>query len=127
MKAVPSGHRSGTNSGSWVNEEFRERFEERFYTRAGLIDTMPGFVFNQLLRPTRPGTPYVVLTVWEDLESFQAWVGSEEFRQGHARSGTLPSAAFDRKNELEIHQIILDSRDPDLEVDAPIELETPHG
>ena len=111
----------------YVNPDFAEAFEARFRDRARLVDTMPGFIHNQLLRPTRPGAPYVVLTLWEDLASFQAWVGSDGFKKGHARSGTLPKAAFDRTNELEIHQIILDSRDPDLEPDAPMVLETPHG
>jgi heme-degrading monooxygenase HmoA len=111
----------------YVTPEYRDRFEARFRDRAGLVDAMPGFVFNQLLRPTRPDAPYVVLTVWEDLASFQAWVGSDAFKQGHARSGTLPKEAFSRRNELEIHQIVLDSRDPDLEPEAPFEVEAPHA
>ncbi len=111
----------------YVHPEFHERFEERFRDRARLVDAMPGFVFNQLLRPTRPGAPFVVLTLWQDVESFHAWVGSESFKEGHARSGTLPKEAFERRNELEIHQIILDSRDPDLEADAPLHLEAAHA
>jgi len=107
----------------FVNPAFHEAFEERFRSRAGLVDTMPGFLFNQLLRPAKEGDPYVVLTYWERYEDFRAWTQSEAFRKGHARSGTLPKAAFDKPNKLEIHQVVLDSREPDLEVEAPLKLE----
>lgn len=111
----------------YVNASFHEAFEARFRNRARLVDGMPGFVFNQLLRPARPDDPYVVLTFWETYEAFQNWTESDAFREGHARSGSLPKAAFDRKNKLEIHQVILDSRDPGLVADAPISLEAAHG
>ena len=111
----------------YVNPVFTEAFEERFRDRAGLVDTMPGFSFNQVLRPTKVGDPYIVLTFWESLGDFQAWVGSDAFKEGHAKSGSLPRAAFDRKNDLEIHQVIQDSRDPELVAGAPITLESAHG
>ncbi|MEM7737550.1 MAG: antibiotic biosynthesis monooxygenase [Deinococcota bacterium] len=110
----------------YVNPDFADAFETRFKERAGLVDTMPGFLFNQVLRPTKEGDPYVVFTFWETLEHFQAWVRSDEFKQGHAKSGSLPKEAFSQTNKLEIHQVIQDSRDPDLVVDAPVSLETAH-
>ncbi len=99
----------------YVAPEFAEQFEERFRTRSGLVDGMPGFVWNKVLRPVKPGDPYVVLTLWESRSAFDAWVQSDEFVKGHARSGTLPSEAFTRKNELELHEVLLDSSQPDLE------------
>lgn len=111
----------------FVTPEFSDAFEGRFRERAGRVDTMPGFLFNQVLRPTKVGDPYIVLTLWESIEHFQAWVGSDAFKEGHAKSGSLPRAAFGRKNELEIHQVIQDSRDPELVAGAPITLETAHG
>jgi len=107
----------------YANPAFAEAFEERFRTRTGLADEMPGFLFNQLLRPAKEGDPYVVLTYWESYGAFKAGTEPDGFDEGQARSDTLPEAAFDKPNQLEIHQIIRDSRDPNLEVEAPLELE----
>ncbi|MQA92291.1 MAG: antibiotic biosynthesis monooxygenase [Gemmatimonas sp.] len=103
----------------YVAPEFAERFEGRFRERAGLVDKMPGFISNQVLRPVNPGDPYVVLTWWESREAFRAWTESEEFRVGHARSGTLPKEAFTGPNKLEIHEVIQDSSRPELEPEPP--------
>lgn len=109
----------------YVNSNFYEAFEERFHTRAGLGDTMPGFLLNQLLRPAREGDPYMVLTYWERHEGFRAWTQSASFKE-HARSGTLPKAVFDKPNRLDVYQVVLDSREPNLEVRAPLRLEAAH-
>ena len=34
------------------------------------------------------------MTLWESRAAFDAWVKSDEFVKGHARSGTLPEEAF---------------------------------
>ena len=93
----------------FVKPEFAEPFEAAFAARAGMVDRMPGFVSNQVLRPTKPGDPYVVLTFWESREAFEAWTSSDAFRQGHARSGSLPREAFAGPNQLEVHEVIQDS------------------
>jgi heme oxygenase (mycobilin-producing) len=98
----------------FVHPDFAAQFEETFRTRARLVDQMPGFVSNQLLRPVNSGDPYIVLTVWASRADFEAWVRSDAFRQGHARSGTLPKAAFTGPNKLELHEIILDTSRPEL-------------
>jgi heme-degrading monooxygenase HmoA len=102
----------------FVAPEYAEAFEERFRTRARLVDGMPGFISNQVLRPTHPDDPYVVFTLWESRAHFEAWTSSDAFRQGHARSGTLPKEAFTAPNKLEIHEVFLDSSRPDLEDEA---------
>ena len=107
----------------FVAPEYTQAFEERFRTRAGLVDGMPGFISNQLLRPVNEGDPYIVLTFWESRSHFEAWVNSEAFVKGHARSGTLPKAAFTAPNKLEIHEVVLDSSRPDLEPE-PLRYET---
>lgn len=89
-----------------VKPEFTEQFEERFRNRAGLVDGMPGFIRNEVLRPTKQGDPYIVLTYWESLETFRNWTESEAFREGHARSGSLPREAFNGPSVLEIHEIL---------------------
>ena len=89
----------------YVNPDHTEAFEERFKNRRGLVDNMPGFINNYVLRPTKEGDPYVVLTFWESQEAFEGWVNSPEFKQGHARSGTMSKDAFPRKNEMEMHEV----------------------
>ncbi len=98
----------------FVNPDYADLFEENFRNRAGLVDRMPGFVSNQLLRPVNPGDPYIVLTVWESREHFENWVRSDAFRLGHARSNTLPPEAFTAPSKLELHEIVLDTSRPDL-------------
>ncbi|MCD0169006.1 antibiotic biosynthesis monooxygenase [Deinococcus sp. 23YEL01] len=90
----------------YVKAEYHDAFEQRFRDRAGLVDGMPGFIANHVLRPTRDGDPFVVLTFWESQEAFEAWTTSDAFRQGHARSGTLPKDAFSGPNVLEIHEVV---------------------
>lgn len=89
-----------------VNPEHTAAFEEAFAARAGLVDQMPGFVSYQLLRPATEGAPYVVMTTWESESSFRAWTESDDFKQGHARSGTLPKETFLGRPVLETFEII---------------------
>lgn len=103
-----------TSNRIFVNPQFEAAFEDNFRNRAGLVDTMPGFIRNLLLRPVNPGDPYIVLTMWDSRAAFEAWVRSPEFVQGHARSGTLPKDVYSAPNQLELHQVILDSSEPDL-------------
>ena len=93
----------------FVAKEFTAQFEERFRTRAHLVDGMPGFLSNMVLRPTADGDPYVVLTMWESNEAFQNWVNSDSFMKGHARSGSLPAEAFSGPNKIEVHEVFLQS------------------
>lgn len=92
-----------------VNPAFAAAFEERFRHRAGEVDTMPGFIRNIVLRPVSPDDPYVVMTMWESRQAFDAWTQSDAFRRGHARSGTLPAEAFRGPSRLETYDAFLDS------------------
>jgi heme-degrading monooxygenase HmoA len=92
-----------------VNPEYKDRFEERFTNRAREVDKMPGFVRNQVLRPGNSDDPYIVLTVWQSKADFEAWVNSEAFQKGHAKSGTLPREAFLGHSKLETFEVILDT------------------
>ena len=98
----------------YVKPEYAEAFEQRFRERAGLVDQMPGFVSNQVLRPVNDGDPYVVFTIWNSRQDFLNWVRSDAFVKGHAQSGTLPKDAFSRSNQLEMHEVVQDSTRPDL-------------
>ena len=98
----------------YVNPNYAEQFEENFRNRVGLVDKMQGFISNQVLRPVKAGEPYIVLTVWQSRADFDVWVQSDAFKQGHARSGSLPREAFTQPSYIELHEIIQDSTRPDL-------------
>lgn len=98
----------------YVSMEYADAFEQRFRERAGLVDQMPGFISNQVLRPVNEGDPYVVFTVWNSRQDFLNWVRSDAFLKGHAQSGTLPKEAFFKSNVLEMHEVVQDSSRPDL-------------
>jgi len=60
--------------------------EERFAKRASEVETMPGFLGFELLRPVEGETRYFVYTRWESEEAFRAWVESAAFTRGHAQA-----------------------------------------
>jgi len=101
----------------FVHADYAAALETAFRNRARQVDQMPGFVSNQVLRPTRPGDPYIVLTTWESQAHFEAWLNSEAFRQSHARLGGLPHTAFSQPHAVEVHEIILDTGRPDLAIE----------
>ncbi len=94
-----------------VNPDHADAFENVFAKRAGLVDGMDGFISYQLLRPTQDGAPYIVMTYWESKEKFIAWTESDEFKQGHAQSGTLPGDAFLGHPQIEVHQVVQSTDD----------------
>jgi len=103
----------------YVAKEYADDFEQRFREGAGLVDQMPGFVSNQVLRPVNDGDPYVVFTIWNSRQDFLNWVRSDAFVKGHAQSGTLPKEAFSKSNVLEMHEVVQDSSRPDLTAEPP--------
>lgn len=68
------------------NPEYVERFEMLFSSRVHAIDRMPGFLGMEVLKCTERDKPYLVVSRWKDEQSFQAWVGSPEFHEGHKRA-----------------------------------------
>ena len=65
--------------------EYVERFEELFGSRTKQIDTMPGFVDMQVLRPSKSEDAYLIVSHWESEDSFKSWTKSETFLEGHKR------------------------------------------
>ena len=68
-----------------VPEQMRETLEQRFANRAGEVDKMDGFEHFELLRPVEGQDAYLVYTRWASRESFEAWLSSQAFGQGHAQ------------------------------------------
>ena len=60
--------------------------EERFARRAAEVESMPGFLGFELLRPVEGESRYFVYTRWESEEAFRAWVESPAFTRGHAQA-----------------------------------------
>lgn len=78
---------------------YRERFECLFCSRARAIDRMPGFIEMHVLKSTGEQDPYLVVSYWKDRASFEAWVGSPEFIEGHKRGFEDLRAAKERGEE----------------------------
>jgi heme-degrading monooxygenase HmoA len=70
-----------------VPEGMGPHLEERFAKRASEVETMPGFLGFELLRPVEGETRYFVYTRWETEDDFQNWVKSSAFTRGHAQAG----------------------------------------
>ncbi|MCB0724972.1 MAG: antibiotic biosynthesis monooxygenase [Ignavibacteriae bacterium] len=66
------------------DDSYRDRFEELFKSRKHAIDRMPGFKEMEVLKP-KDGNVYLIMSHWENEESFKNWTGSEEFLEGHKR------------------------------------------
>ena len=60
-----------------------DELAHRFAARAGAVDGADGFEGFELLKPTDDRDQWLVLTRWRDQESFDAWVGSQSFADGH--------------------------------------------
>src|SRR5580693_3573532 len=60
-----------------------DELARRFAARAGAVDDQDGFEGFELLRPTDERTTWLVLTRWRDEASFDAWLYSPAFGQGH--------------------------------------------
>jgi heme-degrading monooxygenase HmoA len=60
-----------------------DELARRFAARAGAVDSQPGFEGFELLKPTDERTTWLVVTRWQDEESFRAWMTSPAFGQGH--------------------------------------------
>jgi heme oxygenase (mycobilin-producing) len=80
-----------------VSDEGRPLFEYRFKNRAGLIEEVPGFLAIRVLRPLDSDT-YVIMTIWEDRQSFLGWQDSKQYQKAHEKRGT--EEGIDAKKDL---------------------------
>lgn len=60
-----------------------EEMVRRFAARAGAVDHFDGFEGFELLAPTDGRNVYLVVTRWQDEASYDAWIGSEDFKGAH--------------------------------------------
>lgn len=89
-----------------VDPERADELAQRFAARAGQVDNQAGFEEFQLLRPTDQRNTWLVYTRWRDKESFEAWVNSPAFMQGHARpqGSTTPVATHSELWTFDVEQ-----------------------
>ena len=85
-----------------------KEFESLFFSRNPAdakypITEQPGFIRSDLLRPSNK-EPYIVLTYWESLESFETWTNSDSFKEAH--SGRARTEIYAGRPNLEIHEVI---------------------
>jgi heme-degrading monooxygenase HmoA len=66
-------------------DEYREKFESLMRTRAGAIDTMPGFQRMEVLKPVDHMHDYLIISHWDSEEYFNEWTRSSQFKEGHRR------------------------------------------
>lgn len=81
-----------------------EEFEKRFQERAQLVEDREGFVQLEVLRPA-DADRYVVLTHWESEADFEAWTGSEAFREAHSRES--PEGLVEGHPTIEKHDVVI--------------------
>jgi heme-degrading monooxygenase HmoA len=67
--------------------EAGDELAHRFAARAGAVDGADGFEGFELLKPTDDRTQWLVITRWRDEASFDAWVSSPSFAEGHRGTG----------------------------------------
>lgn len=87
-----------------------EQLEARFAARAGAVESSPGFLGFQLLRPTAGESRYFVVTHWESEEAFAAWRDGDA-RAAHATpEGEAPRRPVATGADLLEFEVVLDVR-----------------
>jgi heme oxygenase (mycobilin-producing) len=75
--------------------------EKRFASRHGSVDSAPGFLGFELLRPVKGENRYFVYTKWESEEAFQAWASGPAV-EAHAGQRANPVATGASLLEFEV-------------------------
>ncbi|PKW13878.1 antibiotic biosynthesis monooxygenase family protein [Saccharopolyspora spinosa] len=86
-----------------VPEGSGPELEKRFASRHGSVDSAPGFLGFELLRPVKGEDRYFVYTKWESEEAFQAWA-SGPAKAAHAGEAKNPVATGSSLLEFEVVQ-----------------------
>lgn len=86
-----------------VPENAGPELEKRFAARLHAVDSQPGFLGFELLRPVSGENRYFVYTKWETEEHFQAWAQGPA-REAHAGERAKPVASGASLLEFEVVQ-----------------------
>ena len=72
-----------------IKPGFEKDFEDMWASRDSSLADLPGFVNFQLLRregEVDDGNTYVSYTTWENVQAFNNWRGSENFKRSHSNN-----------------------------------------
>ena len=86
-----------------VPEGAGPELERRFADRHGSVDSAPGFLGFELLRPIAGDKRYFVYTKWETEEHFQAWRNGPAM-EAHSGARAKPVATGSSLLEFEVVQ-----------------------
>lgn len=73
-----------------IKPGFEKHFEDMWAKRDSSLADLPGFKNFVLLRregPVDDGNTYVSYTTWKDVQSFNNWRGSDNFKRSHSNNG----------------------------------------
>jgi heme-degrading monooxygenase HmoA len=88
--------------------EDQAELQRHFHERSRLVDSFPGFLYLQLLRPQAGEAAFAFLTAWESREAFAAYMRSDEHVISHSRE---PAAIMARTSvRHEAFEVLMDSR-----------------
>lgn len=83
-----------------------EMFEQHFATSMrSTLGGVPGLRRAVLLRPGKPGQPYVATMEFDSEESFLAWTRSDAFRAAH---GNRAAPGMQASSALEVFSVVED-------------------
>jgi heme-degrading monooxygenase HmoA len=84
-----------------VPEGAGPELEKRFANRLHAVDSQPGFLGFELLRPVSGESRYFVYTKWESEEAFKAWAEGPA-REAHSGARAKPVASGASLLEFEV-------------------------
>jgi len=89
-----------------VAAEQAAAFEETFSAsmRATLAG-VPGLRRSLLLRPTKPGDPYVSTMEFDSVDDFRAWLKSDSFKAAHA---DVDAPGMEAPSAIELFDVLED-------------------
>ncbi|MHB1168631.1 MAG: antibiotic biosynthesis monooxygenase family protein [Longimicrobiales bacterium] len=85
-----------------------EALERHFRERSRLVDSFPGFLYLQLLRPQGGDATHTFLTAWESREAFRSYMKSEAHATSHSREPADIMARTQVRHEA--FEVLMDSR-----------------
>ncbi|WP_342388197.1 antibiotic biosynthesis monooxygenase family protein [Salinicoccus bachuensis] len=88
----------------YVNEGMEAPFEARFLKRQSNLVTVDGFKAIRVMKAVS-GPYYIILTLWEDEQSFHNWQDSEQYGETHRKRGTksgLDREVVDREQSFNV-------------------------
>jgi heme-degrading monooxygenase HmoA len=95
-------------------KDYKARFEQLMGSRAMEVDTMPGFIRMEVLRPDDTQNDYLIISHWDSEEHFKDWKKSEQFTKGHKRGfedisiARRESHALPMKSTFKTYKILSD-------------------